>query len=55
MIEDNIDINWSCQDHNGNTILHHLILCCNKIEGSERILKMVLKNENIKNIINKKK
>jgi hypothetical protein len=30
VIVENMNINWACQDDNGNTILHHLVLCNDK-------------------------
>ena len=54
MIVNNINIDWTCQDDNGNTVLHHLILCCSKIEGAKKVLEILLKKSDISCIINTK-
>jgi hypothetical protein len=53
LIVKNIDINWTCQDDNGNTILHHLVLCYSSVKDCKVVLERLLAN-NLESIINTK-
>jgi hypothetical protein len=47
------DCDWSCQDQNGNTILHHIVLCSKTNQECLSTIKLVLSNANIKSFIDK--
>lgn len=53
LIIKNININWTCQDDNGNTILHHLVLAYTKVKDCKFVLERLLAN-NLESIINTK-
>ena len=54
LIIDNLNINLACQDDNGNSILHHLVLCIDKIKECKLVLERLLKNGDVSCIINSK-
>jgi hypothetical protein len=54
VIMQNMAINWSCQDDTGNTILHHLVLSCEKSRDCKTIIERLLKNADVSCIINTK-
>ena len=54
LIIDNLSINLACQDDNGNSILHHLVLCVDKIKECKLVLERLLRNADVNCIINSK-
>ena len=52
-IINSFDCDWSCQDQNGNTILHHIVLCSKTNQECLSTIKLVLSNANIKSFIDK--
>jgi hypothetical protein len=54
LIVDNLNINLACQDDNGNSILHHLVLCLDRIKECKFVLERLLRNADVSCIINSK-
>ena len=54
LIVDNLNINLACQDDNGNSILHHLVLCLDRIKECKLVLERLLRNADVGCIINSK-
>jgi len=54
LIVDNLNINFACQDDNGNSILHHLVLCLDRIKECKLVLERLLRNADVSCIINSK-
>ncbi len=45
------DCDWSCQDSDGNTVLHHIVLLYNE-NNYNNVLKKILSSEKVKSFIN---